>query len=58
MSESEKQKVLRYAELSLRGQRNIVTEEELLEMEKTRQELGMAHEAILELAVKKLFPEE
>lgn len=58
MSESEKQKVLRYAELSLRGQRNTVTEEELQEMEKIRQELGMAHEAILELAVKKLFPED
>ena len=58
MSESEKQKVLHYAEIALKGQRNELNENELREMEEMRKELGMEHEAILELAVQKLFPED
>ncbi len=58
MSDTEKRQVLRYAELAFKAQRNELTESEQFEMRDIRRQLDMSHKDILELASKKLFPED
>ena len=58
MSNQEKQQVMRYAEISFKALRMELTPEELVEKDGILKELNMAHDAVLELAQKKLFPED
>ncbi len=57
MSDTEKQRVLRYAELAFKAQRDSLTQEEIREMDDIRDGFSMSHEELLALAEKKLFPE-
>ncbi len=58
MSDHDKQKVLRYAELALKKERSGISDVEKVELDGIRKRLNLPHEAILEMAVKKLFPED
>jgi uncharacterized protein YbaP (TraB family) len=62
MNTADKQKIMRYAELALKQDRQRkleqdITPDELAELERIRAELGLSHEDILVRAVRRLIEE-